>query len=85
MGNTVIVVEHDEDTMKIADHIIDMGPHAGKQGGAIVAEGSLKEIMKSKESSTGAFLRKTITIPVPDVRRKPGKTLTIKEARDPHP
>ena len=82
MGNTVIVVEHDEDTMKIADHIIDMGPHAGKQGGAIVAEGSLKDIKKSKESSTGAFLRKTITIPVPDVRRKPGKALTIKDARE---
>jgi len=82
MGNTVIVVEHDEDTMKIADHIIDMGPHAGIHGGSIVAEGSLKDIMKSKESSTGSFLRKTITIPVPVTRRKSGKALTIKGARE---
>ncbi len=82
MGNTVLVVEHDEDTMKIADHIIDMGPGAGVHGGSIVAEGSLKDIMRKKDSLTGSFLSGKLTIPVPDKRRKPAGFITVKGARE---
>ena len=69
MGNTVIVVEHDEDTMRKADHIIDMGPKAGINGGYIVSEGSLKHISGDKKSLTGAYLRGHLSIPVPQKRR----------------
>ncbi|MBQ1867623.1 MULTISPECIES: excinuclease ABC subunit UvrA [Selenomonas] len=71
LGNTLIVVEHDEDTMYAADHIIDIGPGAGAHGGQIVAQGTAKEIMKVKESVTGAYLSRRKFIPVPG-KRRPG-------------
>jgi excinuclease ABC subunit A len=80
LGNTVIVVEHDEDTMKRADHIIDLGPEAGINGGYIVSEGSLQHISEDKKSLTGAYLRKQLTIRVPEQRRKPQEFITIKGA-----
>ena len=82
MGNTVLVVEHDEDTMEIADHIIDMGPLAGIHGGTIVAEGNLEDIKNNKNSLTGAFLNGERFIPLPLQRRKPAGFLTIKGARE---
>ncbi len=80
LGNTLIVVEHDEDTMLAADYIVDVGPKAGSHGGAIVAQGTAKEIMKNKASITGAYLSGKIKIPVPKERRKPTGYLTIKGA-----
>ncbi len=78
IGNTLIVVEHDEDTMAAADHIIDIGPGAGEHGGRVVAEGTLKEILKVKESVTGQYLSGRKKIPVPVVRRTPnGKWIEI--------
>lgn len=77
LGNTLIVVEHDEDTMFAADHIIDIGPGAGEHGGQVVAEGTAEEIMKVKDSITGAYLSGRIKIPVPKERRKPTGYLTI--------
>ena len=68
MGNTVIVVEHDEDTMRQADHVIDIGPYAGIHGGTVVAQGSPKTIQNCKESLTGQYLNQTLTIPVPTER-----------------
>jgi len=82
MGNTVIVVEHDEETIRRADHIIDMGPAAGIGGGYIVAHGDTHKIMESKESITGAYLRGSLTIPVPVKRRSPKEYLTILGARE---
>ncbi len=82
MGNTVLVVEHDEDTMEKADHIIDMGPLAGINGGSVVAEGSLEDIKNNINSLTGAFLKGTQSIPLPSQRRKPADFLTIKGARE---
>jgi excinuclease ABC subunit A len=82
MGNTVLVVEHDEDTMKTADHIIDMGPGAGIHGGHIVAEGSLQDIVNNENSVTGSFLSGRFTIPVPDHRRKPRDFITLKGAQE---
>ncbi len=70
LGNTVIVVEHDEDTMRAADKIVDFGPRAGIHGGQIVAQGSMKEIMKSKQSLTGAYLAGRLSIPTPEKRVK---------------
>lgn len=67
-GNTVVVVEHDEDTIKAADHIIDIGPNAGIEGGRVVAEGSLKQIVKSKNSVTGQCLSQPLRHPLPDLR-----------------
>lgn len=82
IGNTLIVVEHDEETMFTADHIIDIGPGAGEHGGYVVAEGTAKEIMKAKESVTGKYLSGKLNIPVPSKRRKSnGKYLTIKGAQ----
>ncbi len=72
-GNTVIVVEHDRDTIEAADHVIDMGPAAGKQGGKIIAEGTPKEIIAAKNSITGHYLSGIDKIPVPDVRRPRSK------------
>ncbi|MCH5201827.1 MAG: excinuclease ABC subunit UvrA [Oscillospiraceae bacterium] len=81
-GNTVIVVEHDEDTMLCADHIVDVGPGAGIHGGEIVAEGTAQEIMSVENSITGQYLAKKRTIPVPVQRRKGnGKYLKIKGAQ----
>lgn len=77
MGNTLIVVEHDEDTMYAADCIIDIGPGAGEHGGKVVAMGTAKQIMKVKESITGAYLSGRLSIPVPAARRKPTGYLTI--------
>ncbi|MBI5049987.1 MAG: excinuclease ABC subunit UvrA [Nitrospirae bacterium] len=82
MGNTVIVVEHDEETIKRADHIIDMGPSAGINGGYVVAEGSLHEITEDKESLTGAYIRGGLVIPVPVKRRTPKGHLTVFGARE---
>ncbi|MBO5071855.1 MAG: excinuclease ABC subunit UvrA [Eubacterium sp.] len=82
LGNTLIVVEHDEDTMLAADHVVDIGPGAGKNGGHVVAEGTAEEIMKVPESITGAYLSKRIEIPVPAKRRKPAGYLTVKGAEE---
>lgn len=77
LGNTLIVVEHDEDTMYAADCIIDIGPGAGEHGGKVVAMGTAKQIMKVKESVTGAYLSGRLSIPVPSSRRKPTGHLTV--------
>ena len=77
LGNTVIVVEHDEDTMFAADHIVDIGPGAGEHGGEVIAEGTAAEIMKCKKSITGAYLSGRIRIPVPEERRKPSGWLKV--------
>ena len=77
LGNTLIVVEHDEDTMYAADYIVDVGPGAGEHGGEIVAEGTVEDIMKAKGSITGAYLSGKIKIPIPKERRKPTGFLTI--------
>ena len=82
LGNTLIVVEHDEDTMRAADYIVDIGPGAGEHGGEVVAVGNAEEIMKNPNSSTGAYLSGRIQIPVPEERRKPTGFLTIKGARE---
>ena len=82
LGNTVIVVEHDEDTMRSADYIVDVGPGAGSHGGEIVAAGSLKDIIKCKKSLTGAYLSGKIKIPVPQDRCKPSGYITIRGARE---
>ena len=82
LGNTLIVVEHDEDTMLAADYIVDIGPGAGAHGGQVVACGTAEEIMKNKNSVTGAYLSGRIKIPVPSERRKPTGFLTIKGARE---
>ena len=77
LGNTLIVVEHDEDTMLEADYIVDIGPEAGEHGGEVVAVGTAKEIMKNKRSITGAYLSGRIKIPVPEVRKKPTGWLKV--------
>ena len=82
LGNTLIVVEHDEDTMRAADYIVDIGPAAGVPGGEVVAAGTAADIMKCKKSITGAYLSGRIKIPVPQERRKPTGFLTIKGARE---
>ncbi len=82
LGNSVIVVEHDEDTMKAADFIVDIGPGAGKNGGEVVATGTAKQIMECKNSLTGAYLSGRIKIPVPKTRRKPTGWIKVKGARE---
>ena len=82
LGNTVIVVEHDEDTMFAADHIVDIGPGAGEHGGEVIAEGTAEEIMQVPESITGAYLSGRIRIPVPEERRKPTGWLKIVGAQE---
>ncbi|KAF1086128.1 UvrABC system protein A [Sporotomaculum syntrophicum] len=83
LGNTLIVVEHDEETIYAADHIIDIGPGAGEHGGYLVASGSVQDIMQTPESITGQYLSGQKFIPVPKVRRQPGsKTLTVVGARE---
>ncbi len=77
LGNTLIVVEHDEDTMRAADHVVDIGPGAGSHGGKLVAQGTAEDIMNCPESITGAYLSGRIKIPVPKTRRKPTGWLTI--------
>ena len=82
LGNTLIVVEHDEDTMLAADYIVDIGPGAGSHGGEVVACGTAEEIMKCEKSITGAYLSGRIQIPVPKERRKPTGYITVKGARE---
>ena len=82
IGNTLIVVEHDEDTMREADFIVDIGPGAGENGGEVVATGTAKDILKCKESITGQYLSGKLKIPVPKVRRKPTGFITIKGAKE---
>ena len=82
LGNTLIVVEHDEDTMRAADYIVDIGPGAGEHGGEVVAVGTAEQIMKNKKSITGAYLSGRIKIPVPKERRKPTGYITVKGARE---
>ncbi|KPM18190.1 excinuclease ABC subunit UvrA [Citromicrobium sp. WPS32] len=82
LGNTVIVVEHDEDAIRTADYVVDLGPGAGVHGGEIVAEGTLKQVLKSKKSLTAAYLNGTREIEVPATRRKGNKhKLTVHGAR----
>lgn len=82
LGNTLIVVEHDEDTMRAADYIVDIGPAAGVHGGEVVAAGTAADIMKCKKSITGAYLSGRMKIPVPSERRRPTGFLAIKGARE---
>ena len=82
LGNSVLVVEHDEDTMRQADCIVDIGPGAGEHGGEVVAVGTAEEIMKCERSVTGAYLSGRIRIPVPSERRKPTGFLTVRGASE---
>ena len=82
LGNSVIVVEHDEDTMFAADYIVDIGPGAGRNGGEVVATGTADDIMKCKESITGAYLSGRIRIPVPDTRKEPAGWIKVRGARE---
>ena len=82
LGNTLIVVEHDEDTMLAADHIVDIGPGAGEHGGQVIAQGTAQEIMQIPESITGQYLSGKIQIPVPATRRKPTGWLAVKGAAE---
>ncbi|HET9985119.1 MAG TPA: excinuclease ABC subunit UvrA [Longimicrobiales bacterium] len=84
LGNTVLVVEHDKDTILAADHIIDLGPRAGRHGGEVVAEGTLEDVLKAERSLTGAYLRGEREIAVPKERRRPepGKALVVRGARE---
>ena len=82
LGNSLIVVEHDEDTMLAADHIIDIGPGAGENGGEVIAQGTAEEIMKQENSITGAYLSGRIKIPVPKQRKKPTGYLEVVGAKE---
>ena len=82
LGNSLIVVEHDEDTMLAADHIIDIGPGAGENGGEVIAQGTAEEIMKQENSITGEYLSGRIKIPVPKQRKKPTGYLEVVGARE---
>jgi excinuclease ABC subunit A len=83
LGNTLIVVEHDEETIRHADHVIDLGPGAGEHGGEVVAEGTLDDILACEESLTGAYMTGRMSIPVPETRRPGnGKVLTVRGARE---
>lgn len=82
LGNSVLVVEHDEDTMREADYIVDIGPGAGEHGGKVVAEGTAEEIMANPDSITGAYLSGKKKIPVPEVREKPSGWLKITDAEE---
>ncbi len=81
LGNTLIVVEHDEDTMREADFIVDIGPRAGKEGGRIIASGSIEDIAAAPESLTGQYLKGDAFIPIPRSRRAPKAMLTLRKAR----
>lgn len=82
LGNTLLVVEHDEDTMLAADYIVDIGPGAGVHGGEVVATGTAKEIMDNKNSITGAYLSGRTQIPIPKERRKPTGSIAVKGAAE---
>ena len=76
MGNSVLVVEHDEETIRAADWIVDLGPGAGEHGGEIVAEGPLEKILASPESLTGAYLDRRLQVPIPEKRRNGNQEIT---------
>ncbi len=83
LGNTVIVVEHDEETIRVADHVVDIGPGAGEHGGDIVHSGSVAKLLKNKKSLTGQYLSAKLSIPLPELRRKPGEDwLTVRGASE---
>ena len=82
LGNTLMVVEHDDDTMRAADYLVDIGPRAGKDGGEVIAAGTPEEIMACPDSITGQYLSGKLCIPVPSERREPKGWLTIKGARE---
>jgi excinuclease ABC subunit A len=83
LGNTVIVVEHDEETIRVADHIVDIGPGAGEHGGSVVVSGTLKDVLKEKRSVTGRFLSGAEQVVVPELRRPTGEAwLTVRDARE---
>ncbi len=82
LGNTVIVVEHDEDTIKAADHIIDIGPGAGEHGGQVIAQGTYQDILAHDQSITGKYLRGEYKIPIPKSRRQPIGKLTVYDAHE---
>ena len=82
LGNTVLVVEHDEDTMRAADWIVDIGPGAGEHGGKVVAEGTAEDLMRNENSITGQYLAGKLRIPVPDTRREPRGWITVRGARE---
>lgn len=82
IGNTVIVVEHDEDTIRSADYVVDIGPGAGENGGYVICAGSVEDLLRCEESLTGQYLSGKRQIPVPRKRRKPEKFITIKGARE---
>ena len=83
LGNTVIVVEHDEETIRVADHVVDIGPGAGEHGGEIVVEGPLKKVLASRASITGQYLSGKRSIPIPEMRRSPGDAwLTVRDAHE---
>ena len=82
LGNTVIVVEHDEDTIRVADHVVDIGPGAGEHGGNIVVSGPVSALLKSRASLTGQYLTRKRRIPVPSMRREPKGMLTVRGARE---
>ena len=81
-ANSLIVVEHDEDTMRAADCIVDIGPGAGEHGGQLVGMGTAEELMKNPKSITGAYLSGKLKIPVPEVRKEPTGYLTVKGAAE---
>jgi len=84
LGNTLIVVEHDEETIRTADWVVDIGPGAGEHGGQVVVSGSVEDLLRSEESMTGAYLAGRRSIPVPDIRRAPtpGRELVVQGARE---
>ena len=82
MGNTLLVVEHDEDTMRAADFIVDIGPGAGEQGGKVVATGTAEDIMQVPESVTGQYLSGKLSIPIPKLRKKPAGFIKVRGARE---
>jgi excinuclease ABC subunit A len=83
LGNTVVVVEHDEETIRVADQIVDIGPGAGEHGGEIVVSGSLDDLIATPRSITGQYLSGKQSIPVPEIRRQPGEAwLTVRDARE---
>lgn len=82
LGNTLIVVEHDEDTMRAADYVVDIGPGAGEHGGQVIATGTAEDLMKNPNSITGKYLSGEIKIPVPKTRRKPKGFLKVVGAKE---
>jgi excinuclease ABC subunit A len=82
LGNTVIVVEHDEDTIRVSDHVVDIGPGAGEHGGQVVVSGTVADLLKTKDSLTGQYLNRKRTIPVPELRREPKGFVRVRGARE---